>query len=269
MRLGLRLIGGLAEEATRETVLKARGEGYADVSALWLRSGAPAGILERLADADAFRSISLDRRAALWAVKGLQGGAQGAAQNRTTAANAPLLTSTAIGDLFDEPAVELPQTTPGEHVVQDYAAISLSLKAHPIAFFRDELERRRVITSAEHWNERLAGRRVSVAGLVLVRQRPGTAKGVIFVTLEDETGIVNVVVWPKVFEKNRRTLMTAQFLEVRGRIEREGLVIHVIADELIDLSDDLERLGDGTAGMPRTDREVREGSWKPKSRDFH
>jgi error-prone DNA polymerase len=108
-----------------------------------------------------------------------------------------------------------------------------------------------------------------VAGLVLVRQRPGTAKGVIFITLEDETGIVNVVVWPKVFEKNRRTVMTAQFLLVRGKIEREGLVIHVIADELIDLSHALKRLGDGTAGMPRTDREMREGSWKPKSRDFH
>jgi len=92
---------------------------------------------------------------------------------------------------------------------------------------------------------------------------------VIFITLEDETGIVNVVVWPKVFERNRRTVMSAQFLLVHGKIEREGLVIHVVADELIDLSDELKRLGDGTAGMPRTDREVDAGSWKPKSRDFH
>jgi error-prone DNA polymerase len=110
---------------------------------------------------------------------------------------------------------------------------------------------------------------VTVAGLVLVRQRPGTAKGVIFLTLEDETGIVNVVVWPKVFEKNRRVVMTAQFLEVRGKIERQGLVIHVVADRLIDLTPELRSLGEGTAGMPRTDREIREGSWKPKSRDFH
>ncbi len=110
---------------------------------------------------------------------------------------------------------------------------------------------------------------MTVAGLVLVRQRPGTAKGVIFLTLEDETGIVNVVVWPKVFERNRRIVMTAQFLQVRGRIEREGLVIHVVADELIDLTHELKRLGDGTAGMPKTYKEVREGSWKPKSRDFH
>ena len=91
----------------------------------------------------------------------------------------------------------------------------------------------------------------------------------IFITLEDETGIVNVVVWPKVFEKNRRTVMTAQFLQVRGKIEREGLVIHVVAEQLVDLSRRAARLGDGTAGMPKTDKEVREGSWKPKSRDFH
>src|SRR5262249_45483897 len=126
---------------------------------------------------------------------------------------------------------------------------------------------RRAVTSVEHWDERLAGNRVSVAGLVLVRQRPGTAKGVIFITLEDETGIVNIIVWPKVFAKNRRTVMTAQFLEVRGKIEREGLVIHVIADRLIDLSHRLRALGTGEIDWPK--REYREGSWRPKSRDFH
>ena len=269
MRLGLRLVGGLAEEATKETVLKARGAGYADIPSLWMRSVAPVGMLERLADADAFRSIGLDRRAALWAVRGLDGGTLHTKAKRATSAHNPLMTRADTGDLFDEARVDLPETTLGEHVVHDYAAISLSLKAHPIAFFREALARRGVLTSAAHWDDKLAGRRVSVAGLVLVRQRPGTAKGVIFLTLEDETGIVNVVVWPKVFEKNRRVVMTAQFLLVRGRIEREGLVIHVVADELIDLSDRLRALGDGTAGMPRTDREVREGSWKPKSRDFH
>src|SRR5581483_10739253 len=272
VRLGLRLVGGLAEEATRSTILKMRGEGYRDIASLWRRSGAPVGMLERLADADAFRSMGLDRRAALWAVRGLDGGARQAGPKRADAAGDLLASGSTqgdTGDLFAEPAVALPETSPGEHVVQDYAAISLSLKAHPVAFFRAELARRGVVTSAQHWNKRLAGRRVSVAGLVLVRQRPGTAKGVIFVTLEDETGIVNVVVWPKVFERNRRTVMTAQFLLVRGRIEREGLVIHVVADELVDLSADLTRLGDGTAGLPRTDREMREGSWKPRSRDFH
>jgi error-prone DNA polymerase len=308
IRLGLRLIGGLAEKETKATILHARGSGYTDMASLWTRSGAPVSMLERLADADVFRSMGLDRRAALWAVKGLGGGARTgdkARPPRATSADTPLLTwaitgtitetmkrhiprgdtasitgetvgstigdaaASFAGDLFDEAGVELPEITLGEHVVHDYASLSLSLKAHPICFFRDDLARRRAITSAEHWDERLAGKRVSVAGLVLVRQRPGTAKGVIFITLEDETGIVNVVVWPKVFEKNRRTVMTAQFLLVRGKIEREGLVIHVVADELIDLSHELKRLGEGTAGTPRTDREVREGSWKPKSRDFH
>ena len=125
-------------------------------------------------------------------------------------------------------------------------------------------------SSAEHWNQELAGRRVSVAGLVLVRQRPGTAKGVIFLTLEDETGIVNVVVWPKVFDNNRRIVMSAQFLEVHGRIEREGLVIHLVAERLQDHSEALRSLAEGTASMPHTSKKVREGSWKPhKSRDFH
>jgi error-prone DNA polymerase len=159
--------------------------------------------------------------------------------------------------------------------VADYAALGLSLNAHPVAFFRDELSARGILTSARHWEERLAGRRVTVAGLVLVRQRPGTAKGVIFLTLEDETGIVNVVVWPKVFEKNRRVLMTAQFLTVRGKIQRQGLVIHVVAEELLDLTHELRRLGDGTAVLPKPAKDHHEGGgswrppWTPKSRDFH
>jgi error-prone DNA polymerase len=268
VRLGLRLVDGLAEEPAHQ-IVAARGAGYASVGAVWLRSSAPVSMLERLADADAFRSTGLDRRAALWAVKGLDGGAMHSRAKRATAAASPILAWPRSADLFDERPVALPSASLGEHVVADYAAIGLSLKAHPVAFFRQELSARCILTSAEHWDERLAGRRVTVAGLVLVRQRPGTAKGVIFLTLEDETGIVNVVVWPKVFEKNRRVLMTSQFLAVRGRIEREGLVIHVVADELIDLTDELRRLGDGTTPMPSPAREHREDSWTPKSRDFH
>jgi error-prone DNA polymerase len=274
VRLGLRLVGGLAEEATKATILQARAEGYRDIPSLWIRSDAPVGMIERLADADAFRSMGLDRRAALWAVKGLDGGALHAKARRATSSQSPLTTwrgraGGEAGDLFDEARVALPPTTLGEHVVHDYAAIGLSLKAHPVSFFREGLARGGVITSAGHRDERLKGRYVRVAGLVLVRQQPGTAKGVIFVTLEDETGIVNVVVWPKVFARNRRTVMAAQFLEVHGRIEREGLVIHVIAERLIDRTHELSALGDGTAGLPKTDREHREGSWKVKSRDFH
>jgi error-prone DNA polymerase len=274
VRLGLRLVDGLAEEPAKK-IVAARGPGYASVGAVWLRSGAPVSVLERLADADAFRSTGLDRRAALWAVRGLDGGALHAGAKRATAAASPIAAWPGGADLFDERPVTLPQATLGEHVVADYAALGLSLKAHPVAFFRDELAERGILTSARHRDERLAGWRVTVAGLVLVRQRPGTAKGVIFLTLEDETGIVNVVVWPKVFEANRRVLMTAQFLAVRGKIQREGLVIHVVAEELIDLTSELRRLGDGTATLPKSAKDHREGGgswrppWTPKSRDFH
>ena len=273
VRLGLRLVDGLAEEPAKR-IVDARGAGYASVGAVWLRSGAPVSVLERLADADAFRSTGLDRRAALWAVKGLDGGTLHTKAKGATAAASPVLAwPGGSADLFDERPVDLPSASLGEHVVADYAALGLSLKAHPVAFFREDLRSRGILTSAQHWESRLAGRRVAVAGLVLVRQRPGTAKGVIFLTLEDETGIVNVVVWPKVFEANRRVLMTAQFLAVRGRIQREGLVIHVVAEELIDLTHELKRLGDGTATMPSPTKEHREGSWTPtwtpKSRDFH
>ncbi len=268
VRLGLRLVSGAPEKITNQ-IVSARGNGYADVASLWLRSGVPISVVERLADADAFRSVGLDRRAALWAVRGLGGGALQAGARRATSANTPLLTRSAMGDLFDEKPVALPQTTLGEHVVQDYASLSLSLKAHPISFFRDELSGRGIITSAEHWEERRAGRYARVAGLVLVRQQPGTAKGVIFITLEDETGIINVVVWPKVFDRHRRTVMSAQFLEVRGKIERDGLVIHVIANELVDLTPRLRALGDGEAELPDQEKRHGEGSWKPRSRDFH
>ena len=213
--------------------------------------------------------IGLDRRAALWAVKGLDGGALQAGAKRATSARNPLMHASGTGDLFAEPEVALPEMTLGEHVVQDYSSLSLSLKAHPIAFFREDLSRQGVITSARHWDEALKGRYVRVAGLVLVRQQPGTAKGVIFITLEDETGIVNIVVWPKVFARNRRTVMGAHFLEVRGKIEREGLVVHVIANELIDRTHELRALGAGEAALPNLEKEHREGSWKPRSRDFH
>lgn len=273
VRLGLRLISGLQEAATKETVLAQRGDGYSDIPSLWLRSQAPAALLERLADADAFRSLGLDRRQALWAVKGLEGGALKAGHKRSGHARAPIFAQVQTddgqtGDLFDEARVTLPETTLGEHVVEDYSALGLSLKAHPVSFFRERLKAMGVISSAEHWEPQRAGRRAKVAGLVLVRQRPGTAKGVIFLTMEDETGVVNVVVWPKMFEKFRRVVMSAQFLLVRGRIERHGLVSHVIAEDLVDLSRELATLSSGRP-LHHDGREVQEGSWRPKSRDFH
>ena len=170
-----------------------------------MRSGAPVSVLERLADADAFRSIGLDRRAALWAVKGLDGGALHGGAKRATSASTPLMLATAgtaPATCSTSARVDLPETTLGEHVVEDYAAIALSLEGAPGRLLprgprppRRHHQRRSIGTSG--WRAGAS----RVAGLVLVRQRPGTAKGVIFLTLEDETGIVNIVVWPKVFEK--------------------------------------------------------------------
>jgi error-prone DNA polymerase len=182
---------------------------------------------------------------------------------------ASLLDGPDIGDLFDEPRVALPAMVQSEHVAEDYVTTGLSLKAHPCQFFRDDLTRLGVITSEGHREEHRRGRRVAVAGLVLVRQRPGTAKGVVFLTMEDETGIVNVIVWPKVFEAKRRIVMSSKFLLVRGRLEREGLVIHVVAEELLDLTPRLAELSAGETALPAPARTAGEGSWKSKSRDFH
>ena len=192
--------------------------------------------LERLAEADAFGSLGLDRRAALWAVRGLDD--RGFVRNGDALAlPAPLPTTFRGDDLFEEPAVLLPPMPLSEQVAEDYIATGLSLKAHPIAFFRPMLWGLGAISAAEHRSERLPiDSRVTVAGLVLMRQRPGTAKGVVFLTLEDETGIANIIVWRKVFEAERRVAMTSRFLAVRGRLQREGIVIHVVAESLLDLT---------------------------------
>src|SRR5690606_27388080 len=164
--------------------------------------------LEKLARADAFGSLGLSRREALWAVKGLIGthGAQ----------TLPLFTSAGLPeDQPSEPA-DLPAMGAGEEVIHDYASLSLSLKGHPVQFLRPMLQERGV-TRAANLARVKAGQRVEVAGLVLVRQRPGTARGVIFLTLEDETGIANIVVWPKVFRDNRQSVLAARLLAVRGQ----------------------------------------------------
>jgi error-prone DNA polymerase len=273
LRLGLRQIDGLAEAQAR-AIVAARRTGYTDVPSLWIKSGVPASMLERLAAADAFRSLGLDRRAALWAVKGLDGGLGGGARDgkatRALPSRRPILRQPDCGDLFAEPPVALPAMTLGEHVAEDYATMGLSLKAHPCAFFRDRLKARGVITSLEHRDIRRKDQRVAVAGLVLVRQHPGSTD-VTFLTLEDETGIVNIVVWPKIFEANRRTLMSSRFLLVRGPIQREGLVIHVVAESFVDLSAELHRLSNGDA--PPSPAAAAEPASAPprlqKSRDFH
>ena len=273
VRLGFRLIQGLKEEEFKRLVA-ARGNGYASIERLAGVAGVSRSAIERLAEADAFRSLGLDRRAALWAARRIDGIGIKASRSRKPSAEGPLpLFAPLLSDeLFPEPKTELPPMPLCEHVAEDYVATGLSLKAHPVSFFRDRLARLGAIRNVEQRSERLAqGRRVTVAGLVLMRQMPGTAKGVVFMTLEDESDIANIIVWPKVFARNRRTVMTARFLAVRGPLQRAGLVVHVIAESFIDLSGELPRLYDGEllgsgdpAALPgQTDLPL------IKSRDFH
>ncbi|GEC17590.1 hypothetical protein J2S34_002283 [Nitrobacter winogradskyi] len=169
-----------------------------------------------------------------------------------------------------EPAVSLRPMTAGSEVVEDYGHTGLSLRAHPVSFLRDDLRHCRIVSCAEAMDAR-DGQWLEAAGIILVRQRPGSAKGVLFVTLQDETGIANLVVWPKVFEANRRILLSAGMLSVRGRIQREGAVVHLVAQRITDLSADLASVGARAAAFPlpygRGDQ-VRHGGSGPDPREI-
>jgi error-prone DNA polymerase len=224
VRLGFRQIIGVKEKDMLE-LTKQRGEAYDSVRDLWLRSGLSSTVLERLADADAFRSLGLDRRQALWAVRALDRvGDQD---------DLPLFASRPGHDT--EPDARLPPMPLGAHVVEDYRRLSLSLKAHPASFMRARLSARGILRS-EALRSVKNGERVTVAGLVLVRQRPGTAAGVIFMTLEDETGVANIIVWPKVFERLRAIVLGARFVAVTGKLQSEQGVIHIVAERMNDLT---------------------------------
>jgi error-prone DNA polymerase len=232
MRLGFRQADGLREEEiVAMTVV--RGRGYDSVRDVWLRGRLTPATIERLADADAFRSLGLDRREALWAARGLNrvGGQE----------DLPLFAQGARPT--NEPDFALPPMALGEHVVEDYRALRLSLKTHPVALLREELNTRRV-TPSERLCDIADGKRVRVAGLVLVRQRPGTASGVIFMTLEDETHIANIVVWPRVFERFRAEVLGARLCAVEGQVQSERGVVHVVADRLTDFSPLLAKLSE-------------------------
>jgi DNA-directed DNA polymerase III PolC len=231
LRLGLRQISGLAEKEGRE-IQKLRGTGFDSVRDLWLRTRLPPATLERLAAADAFGSLGLNRRDALWAVKALR--------RAGDKDDLPLFAHAAMAEL--EPDADLPPMPPGEEVIEDYRHLRLSLKAHPLAFLRTELERRGIV-SHEQLTSLHSGERVTVAGLVLVRQRPGTTN-VIFMTLEDETGIANTIVWPRVFEIFRPVVLGARLISVTGELQNESGVIHVVARHMEDLSPLLRRLSD-------------------------
>ena len=226
VRIGFRQIVG-AKEVDIKQMTSRRGDGFDSVRDVWLRGGLSLAALERLADADAFRSLGLDRREALWAVRGL--GRVGDQDDL------PLFAAAQRPAQALEPDAHLPPMPLGAHVVEDYRRLSLSLKAHPVAFMRKRLEAKRV-TRSDGLEAIVSGTRVTVAGLVLVRQRPGTAKGVIFMTLEDEAGVANVIVWPKAFERLRAIVIGARFASVTGKLQNELGVIHVIVERMEDLT---------------------------------
>jgi error-prone DNA polymerase len=234
LRLGFRQIKGLREEDAA-WIVAARGNGYPDVESLWRRAGVPPAALERLAEGDAFAGLPLSRRDALWAVRAIR-------------APKPLPLFGAEGEGVREELPDLPHMTLGEQVVEDYLALRLSLRAHPMELMRPHLPGltpAAALAAASH--------RVSVCGLVITRQRPGTASGVIFVTLEDETGVCNVIVWPKVYEQFRQAVIGARLMRVTGRLQREGAIIHLIAETIEDLSGELALLADpGPAAIDPT-----------------
>ncbi|MEM7743014.1 MAG: error-prone DNA polymerase [Pseudomonadota bacterium] len=273
VRLGLRQVDGVGEQAMHRL---AAARPYARIEELQTRAGLTLGEIEHLAEADAFRSLGLDRRQAIWQVRALR---------RGTAL--PLFEHARALDYGEEPRTTLPAMAPAEHVIADYRSLKLSLKAHPLSFLRDRLTRERILSSQALW-DLPNGQRAAVAGVVLVRQRPGTAKGVCFMTLEDEEGVANIIVWPKVLERFRRVVMGARLVLVRGRVQQAEGVLHLVADQLWDRSADLDSLADQTKGagmsapLARADEVVRpvpeppQGRLHPrdirilpKSRDFH
>ncbi|HEY0275679.1 MAG TPA: OB-fold nucleic acid binding domain-containing protein, partial [Paenirhodobacter sp.] len=227
LRLGFRQIKGFREQDA-DWIAAARGNGYPDPESLWLRAGLAPPVLERLAEADAFAGLGLTRRDALWAVRAIR-----------APAPLPLFANPLDGEGLREPAVTLPAMHLGEEVVEDYIALRLTLRAHPMELLRPTIPG--LIPHAALRDAPL--RRIAVCGLVITRQRPGTASGVIFLTLEDETGVSNIVVWPRVYARFRRIVMGGRLLRVTGRLQREGIVTHLIAERIEDLSARLSDLG--------------------------
>jgi error-prone DNA polymerase len=243
IRLGLRQISGFSEDDAK-AIEAMRGEGFDSVRDLWLRTKLKPSALERLAEADAFGSLGLSRRDALWAVKALQ--------RAGDKDDLPLFARVSMPEL--EPDAHLPPMPPGQQVIEDYRHLHLSLRAHPVSFIRADL-RSRGILSHETLPQIPPGRRVTVAGLVLVRQRPGEGKA-IFMTLEDEGGVANVIVWIPTFERYRPIVLGARVVSVTGKLQNERGVIHIVAEHLEDLTPLLSRLtedGSMQTVKPRND----------------
>jgi error-prone DNA polymerase len=261
LRLGFRLITGFSEEwAERLVGMRNKNDlGFAEL----VQADLPHAALVLLAEADALRSLKLDRRAALWQVRGL-----------SDMTDLPLFAHQPVAIHH----VPLPVMTKGEHVITDYQTAGLSLKAHPMRFLRALFTDEGVVSCAQA-SVQADGSRLRVAGVVLVRQRPGNGN-VVFCTVEDETGIANIVVWSSLLDRFRRAVLGSSLLLVTGRLQRspEGIV-HVIADRLDDRSAMMGRITEGpvtdfdppigetallrSPGHPRQERVF------PRSRDFH
>jgi error-prone DNA polymerase len=227
LRLGLRMVKGLSNAHGALVAAAAMDAPFSSIEDVWQRSGVPVAALEKLADADAFACLDLDRRQALWRLRGLGG--------------APLPLFAAADARALEPEVKLTPMTEGREVVEDYRAVQLSLRNHPVAFLRPELDRRGIIPAAR-LTDLKDGDKVKVAGIVLVRQRPGKGN-VTFLTLEDETGIANAIIWQRIFDAQRRIILASAMVAVHGTLQREGKVIHIVTDRLEDLTPLLHQVG--------------------------
>lgn len=267
VRIGLRQID-CVRRGMAERIMRAREAPFVDLQDLKARSHIDAGTMRKLAAADAFGSMNRDRRQALWDSRALQ-----------DAPDLPLFKDKQTEGT--EAVFTLPRMPTCEHVVADYQTQRLSLRAHPMAFLRKSMARQGYLPAASLTTMR-NGQALKIAGVVLIRQRPGSAKGVCFITLEDETGVANLVVWPKVMEAYRKPIMQSRLMDVQGVVQRSEEIIHVVVHHLQDRSDALKRLANDHMDVPlaradevrkampsATHRHPRTVQIIPKSRDFH
>jgi error-prone DNA polymerase len=234
VRLGFCMVRGLIRKEAERVVSIRGARPYASVEDLWRRAVVPVSTLYGIAKADGFKGLGLSRREAAWAIKSLRDEALPlfAAADDRDAILRPEIT---------EPAVTLTPMTLGREVVEDYRSKGLSLRAHPLRFLRENLSDRGYVPCSA-LRDTPDGRRISIAGFVLVRQMPGSAKGVMFITLEDETANANLIVWPSVFERNRRAILGASMVGCRGKVQKANNVIHLIVEQVVDLTADLKQV---------------------------
>jgi error-prone DNA polymerase len=230
VRLGFRMVRGLANKDGAKIIAARADKSFASIDDLWQRANVPVAALERLADADAFRSsLRLARREAIWAIRALR--------------DNPLPLFAGFIPETTEPRIALRPLPAGQEVVEDYGTSGLTLRAHPVAFLRPDLSARHIHPCARILHAQ-DGAWLTIAGLVLLRQMPGSASGVLFMTIEDETANANLIVWPKIFERQRRLILSSPMIGAKGRVQREGEVIHLIAREFFDFSGLLRTVGD-------------------------